>query len=243
MRIIKKLSALAAGLSAVTVMASVPVSAQSNHNGYRQGDHHKGASHTLQGVRKHNIVKLDQSSGAAVDVATEADCSTHTLTAQVTNKTNQKITPNVTFNGDQPTLPSTIPIEPGKIGYYFYNFSGNHLMIKTEVNVDGQAPVTASPIMHCQEPVSFRVDAASTSAVTGYLTNNSSMVSQTVLTRVNNGDIRTESLAPGETRLIALPFNGQEGQTSAYVEIGNTTGYEGNYTVDLTKPIVRPLEK
>ena len=244
MRIIKKLSVFAVGLSTVTMMASVPVSAQSNHNGDRNNNEHRmGAPHSLQSVRKHNVVKLDQSSGAAVDITTEADCSTHTLTAQATNKTDAKIIPTVTFNGDQPTLPSNTPIEPGKTGYYFYNFSSNHFMVKTEVHVDGQAPVTVSPTIHCQEPVSFRVDAVSTSAVTGYLTNNSSLVSQTVLTRVNNGNIRTESLAPGETRLIALPFNGQEGQTSAYVEIGTTNGYAGNYTVDLSKPIVRPLEK
>ncbi|HJP96039.1 MAG TPA: hypothetical protein VJ843_01565 [Candidatus Saccharimonadales bacterium] len=239
MRIVKKLSLLAAGLSTVTVMAAVPVSAQSSQSSHATTN----AKTTLKGVSKHNVVKLDQSSGAAVDVSTEVDCSMHTLTAKVTNKTDQKITPNVTFNGDQPTLPSTYPIEPGRTAYYFYNFSGNHLLVKTVVDVDGQDPVTVSPTMNCLEPVSFRVDAASASAVTGYLTNNSSLVSQTVLTRVNNGDIRTESLAPGETRLIALPFNGQAGQSNAYVEIGTTTGYEGSYSVDLTKPIIRPLEK
>lgn len=236
MRIVKRLSMLAAGLSTVTVMAAAPVSAQSSQGA-------QAARPVLKGISKHSVVKLDQSSGAAVDVATEADCSMHTLTAKVTNKTDKKITPNVTFNGEEPTLPSTYPIEPGKTGYYFYNFSGNHLLVKTVVDVDGQDPVTTSPIMNCQEPVSFRVDAVSASAVTGYLSNNSSLVSQIVLTRVNNGDIRTESLAPGETRLIALPFNGQEGQTNAYVEIGTTAGYEGSYSVDLSKPIIRPLEK
>jgi hypothetical protein len=134
-------------------------------------------------------------------------------------------------------VPSSFPIEAGKSANYFYPFNGNHLMVKTKVAVDGQEPVIVSPTIHCSEPVSFKVDKTSSSAVTGYLTNNSSFVSQTVLTRVGNGDIHTESLAPGESRLIALPFTGSEGQIYAFVEIGTTAGYEGTYSIDLTQPL------
>ena len=49
---------------------------------------------SLEEVKEPQIsVKLLQQSAAAVDVDTELDCSTHTLTAKVTNKTNTAITP------------------------------------------------------------------------------------------------------------------------------------------------------
>lgn len=223
MRIAKSMAAVVVGLSSVAlVTATSPVSAK--------------ASPTKV---KHTLVALEQKSGTAVDVSTEVDCTTHTISAKVTNKLNGEITPTVTFNKDEPTLPSTFPIGPGKTGSYFYNFSGNHLLVDTSVAVDGYEAVTVSPTVHCEEPISFRVDQTSKSAVTGYLQNNSSLVSQTALTRVNNGDIRTEVLAPGESRLVALPFTANEGQRTAWVTIGTATGYEGTYSVDLTKkPII-----
>jgi len=223
MRIAKSMAAVVVGLSSVAlVTATAPVSAKANPT-----------------KTKHTLVALEQKSGAAVDVSTEVDCTTHTISAKVTNKLDSKITPTVTFNKDEPTLPSTFPIEPGKTGSYFYGFSGNHLLVDTTIAVDGYEAVTVSPTIHCEEPVSFRVDQTSKSAVTGYLQNNSSLVSQTVLTRVNNGDIHTEVLAPGESRLVALPFTANEGQNSAWVTIGTATGYEGTYSVDLTKnPII-----
>ena len=226
MRIAKSMVAVAVGLSSIALMsATSPVSATSKSMGGKQ----------------HATLALEQQSNTAINVNTEVDCTTHTVTAKVTNKLTHKITPHVTFNKDQPSLPITFPIGAGKTGNYLYNYSGNHLMIKTVVSVDGYADVTVDPTIHCEEPVSFSVDATSKSAVTGYLQNNSNLVPQTVLTRVNNGDIRTETLAPGESRLIALPFTASEGQTSAYVTIGTTTGFEGTYVVDLTQRVVEPL--
>jgi hypothetical protein len=66
------------------------------------------------------------------------------------------------------------------------------------------------------------------------------VVGQTALTRVNGGDIRTESLEPGESRLVALPFATYPGAASAYVNIGTTNGYEGDYLVDLDRPVTLP---
>ena len=223
MRIAKSMTTIVVGLSSIALVTTTsPVSAKANPT-----------------KTKHTLVALEQKSGAAVDVSTEVDCTTHTMSAKVTNKLDKKITPTVTFNKDDPTVPLTFPIGPGKTGNYFYNFSSNHLLVDTSVAVDGYTAVTVSPTIHCEEPISFRVDQTSKSAVTGYLQNNSSLVSQTVLTRINNGDIRTEVLAPGESRLIALPFAASEGQNTAWVTIGTTTGYEGTYSVDLTKnPII-----
>ena len=224
MRIAKSMAAVAVGFSSLALVATAsPVSALSNHNARS----------------KHALMALEQKSGAAVDVSTEVDCTSHTVAAKVTNKLDSKITPIVTFNKDAPSMPSTFPIEPGKTNTYLYNYTGNHLMMDVSVSVDGYQDTVVSPTIHCEEPISFSLDATSKSAVTGYLQNNSSLVSQTVLTRVNNGDIHTETLAPGESRLIALPFAAHEGQTTAWVTIGTTTGYEGSYSVDLTKsPIV-----
>jgi hypothetical protein len=195
-----------------------------------------------QVIKSKKMLALDENSNAAVSVNTELDCANHTLTAKVTNKLKTNITPDVTFNDQQPTLPSNLPIEPGKTGYYYYNYSGNNLLVNTEVSVDGYSPLSLSPTLYCSEPVSFQVTGASDGAVVGTLTNNSSLVSQTVLTRVNNGDVRTEALQPGESRLIALPFASYPGATDAYVVIGTTNGYQGAYSVNLDQPpIMRPL--
>lgn len=226
MRIAKSMAAAAVGLSSVAlVTATSPVSAKAGHTSTKQ----------------HALMALEQKSGTAVDVDTEVDCTTHAMTAKVTNKLSQKITPTVTFNKENPSLPVTFSIGPGKTANYLYNFSGNHLAMNVTVSVDGHEDLAVDPTIHCEEPVSFRVDQTSKSAVTGYLQNNSSLVPQTVLTRVNNGDIHTEVLAAGETRLVALPFTASEGQTSAYVTIGTTTGFEGTYNVDLTKRIIEPM--
>lgn len=226
MRIIKRISALAAGLSAATIMATVPVSAQATNT-----------AATLKGVGdKHNVVALDTSNNAVASVSTEMDCTMHSMKATVTNNSSAAITPTVTFNDRAPGVPPSFSINPGESGSYFYQFSGNHMLITTKVSIDGQDPIILTPTVNCQEPISFRVDKTSASAVTGYITNNSSLVSQTVLTRVNSGDIHVESLAPGETRLIALPFTANEGQMYAFIEVGTTAGYEGMYSVDLTQP-------
>lgn len=245
MRIPKRLARAATGVSAFAIVATaVPtagVSAQSNH-----GDDTKKDTHNFgqKKADKKQIVTLAAVKNAAVDVNTELDCTSHMLSAKVTNKTNAEITPTVTFNKDEPTIPSSYPIKPGKSATYFYNFTGNHLLVDTKVSVASYEDVISSSTLHCSEPVSFTVDQVSESAVTGYLANNSSLVPQTVLTRVNSGDIRTETLQPGESRLIALPFTSYEGQTSAQVTIGTTEGFEGSYWVDLKDGgIIRPLEE
>ena len=228
MKIAKPLAAAATGASTlalvVTAAPAVPVSAQAD------GD---TSDKKMQPKLQKKLIKLQQASNAAVDVTTELDCNTHTLSARITNKTDAKITPTVTFNGQEPTMPSNFPIEPGKSATYFYNFSGNHMLYDINVSVDTFSDVTASPTVHFSESFSFTYEQTSDTAVTGYLANNSSMVGQTVLLRVGAGDIRTEVLEPGESRLVALPFTGYEGQENAYLTVGNTTGFESTYTVPL----------
>lgn len=188
---------------------------------------------SLEEVKEPQVsVKLLHQNNAAVDVDTELDCSTHTLTAKVTNKTNTEITPDVTFNEDEPNFEGAA-IEPGETGNYYYSYSGNNLLMETVVNVDTYDPVVVSPMLDCMEPVSFTVSESSSSAVVGTLRNNSTIVPQAVYTRVGSGDIRLETLQPGESRTVALPFTGFEGQTHAYVTVANWAGYESSYSVEI----------
>lgn len=232
MGLTKKLSMVAIGLTTAGSVAVVtPVSAQTP------------VSATQMGSKQHTLLKLDAKSGTAVDLETQLDCNSHTLTAQVTNTTKAKITPTVTFDKKTPSFPAGTSIEPGKTASYIYNFTGNRMMIDVTVAVSGHEDVTSLPLLSCAEPVSFRVDQTSESAVTGYLTNNSSLVPQTVLTRVNSGDVHTETLAAGETRLIALPYKGYDDQKFVGVTIGTTDGFEGTYSINLDDQIIRPLDK
>lgn len=226
MKIARSITALVAVVIAVLALVGAP----------------SAAVHAQPSKVGKELVALDQSGNAAVGVQTELDCSSHTFTAKVTNKLGDNISPDVTFNDAQPELPSSMPIEPGKTGNYYFSYSGNHLLMKTKVMVDGYNAVTVTPTFNCEEPLSFQVTQTSSSAVIGRLTNNSDLVAQTALLRVDNGDIRTENLAAGESRIVALPFTPNQGQVSAYVNIGNTTGYEGSYSVDLNQtPPVTPL--
>jgi dipeptidyl aminopeptidase/acylaminoacyl peptidase len=186
-------------------------------------------------TQSQKILKLKTTRNSDVDVSTELDCSTHTLSAKVTNKSTATIHPDVTFNNEAPTIPSTLPIEPGKTANYFYSYSNNNRLVNVDVKGDTFGDVKTSPTLYCLEPVSFTVTNQSSSAVVGDLRNNSTLVPQTVYTRVNNGDVRLETLTPGESRTIALPFNGVSGQTSAMVTIGTPAGYESSYSVDLNK--------
>jgi hypothetical protein len=168
----------------------------------------------------------------------------HQLTANVTNNTKGNITPKVTFNNVPPSYDYTPTIKPGNTAAYAYDYSGNYVYVDVKVMVDGQADTVLTPRLLCNEPVTFRVDNASIGAVTGYLQNNSTLLPQTVLTRVGSGDIRTEVLAPGESRLIALPFTGFPGQEYAFVTIAVVGGYESTYNVNLSQPPIplpRPL--
>lgn len=153
-----------------------------------------------------NIQKLNTKSETSVDVMTELDCSSHTLTAIVKNKTTATIHPVVTFNDEQPRISDPLPIKSGETGRYTYSFSGNNIMVDVVVKGDTFGVVETSPTLNCLEPVSFKVTDWSDSAVVGELRNNSTIVPQTVYTQVNNGDVRLETLEPGETRLVAMPF-------------------------------------
>jgi hypothetical protein len=187
------------------------------------------------------VLKLKTVGNAAVDVATELDCSTHTITAKVTNNTSTTIHPNISFNGELQEMPEPIPIEPGKTQSYFYSYTGNNTPIQIEVSGDTFSTVTADPDANCLEPVSFRATDWSNSAVVGSLSNNSTLVPQTVYVQVGDGDVRLETLQPGETRTIAMPFNGYPEQTSAYVTVATAAGYESSYMIDLEKPVVPPI--
>ena len=191
------------------------------------------------------ILPTDESTNAAITVKTELDCNAHGINATVQNNTQTDITPKVTFNG----LPSTYnyepTIKPGKTATYFYSYNGNNMPMQVKVKVDGQADTVLNPRLNCQEPVSFRLDAASTSAVTGYLHNNSTLLPQTVLLRVGMGDVRTEVLAPGESRLVALPFTGTPEQRYAFVTLAVVGGgFESTYSIDLQQqlPPIIPLD-
>jgi len=183
----------------------------------------------------------DQASNSAIDVQTSLNCNTHVLTAKVTNKATSDITPNITFNKQPPVVNMPTPIKPGQTASYFYDYSGNNRLVNVEVDVDTYKPVKLDPMLTCNEPVSFQVTDASSSAVGGILTNNSTFVAQVALTQVGDGDIHVENLQPGEARFVALPFNGMPGQTMAEVNIGTATGFEGSYFVDLTQPPVTPI--
>jgi hypothetical protein len=191
------------------------------------------------------ILPIGESTNSAITVKTELDCNSHTVTATVQNNTQADITPKVTFDG----LPSSYnyepTVKPGKTATYTYSYTGNNSPMQVKVKVDGQTDTVLNPRLNCQEPVSFRADAVSSSAVTGYLSNNSSLLPQTVLLRVGMGDVRTEILAPGESRLVALPFTGMPEQQYAFITIATAgSGLESTYSVNLRQqlPPVVPLD-
>lgn len=226
----KKVLLAGAALSIVSVVATAPAAHAMDLSSVQPTQ--------KELLKKEKNVKLAAESNAAVDVSTELNCSNHTLTATVTNKTKGDITPTVTFNEEKPTYAVTWPIEPGKKATYFWSFSGNNILADVNVQVDTYEDVSVSPMINCSEPVSFAVTATSESMVSGRLTNNSSFVAQTVYTRVNGGDVRVENLNPGESRLVAMPFNSlYPNPKTAFVAIGTDDGFEGTYTVDLTQPV------
>lgn len=220
MRILKKLAAAGAGtgLFAASIVA-IPFG---------------GA------VSAASVSTNDFGTNKAVDVQTELDCNTHTLTAKVTNKTAGDITPNVTFDQLPPSLPSNMPIKPNDTGYYFYNYSGNNHRLMLKVAVDTFDPLKMDPMLRCNEPVSFTATDASQSAVAGILTNNSSMVAQVALTQAMSGDVHVESLEPNEARFVAMPFTGYPDQQMAFVSVGTTSGFQTSYTIDLNQPVIPP---
>lgn len=190
-----------------------------------------------------DTLQLATQQNDAVDVSTELNCNYHMLTAKVTNTTDSTITPKVTFDLQTPAYDNPTPLNPGQTRSYSYNFSGNNVVTDVEVSVDTFNPVKLSPTLSCQEPVTFTASSTSSSAITGMLRNNSTMVGQTVLTRVGSGNVHVENLNPGESRLVAIPFTGYNDQQSASVSIGTTAGYQSMYTVDLDNSPIIPLKQ
>ena len=195
---------------------------------------------SLESIKEPQKLQLKTDSNSKMDVATDVDCSSHTLTARVTNKTSATIHPDVTFNDEQMKAPAP-PINPGMTGNFVYDFSGNYLMVDVKVQSDSAGTIESSPLLNCLEPVSFKVTDWSDSAVVGELQNNSTLVPQTVYTQVNSGDVRLETLEPGETRLVAMPFKPYVQQTAAFVRIATAAGYESSYLVDLEKVPLPPV--
>ena len=189
------------------------------------------------------IKQLEVRSNSAASVQTELNCTTHMMTAEVTNNLDAPISPKVTFNNEDPMWAGPDEIAAGQSVSYFWSYTGNNLLATTQVKVDGYDPVVLKPTINCTEPVTFQKTDASESTVVGTLTNNSSFVGQTVFLRVGMGDIRTESLAPGESRLVSIPFDGYDGQKSANLSVGTPYGYAGSYNIDLTGGSVIPFDE
>jgi len=223
---------LAAGVAILPVVAVVGVAAPASAINLPSRE-------TVKDMVRH----LDVRSNAAVSVETELNCSTHMITAKVTNNLDKPISPKVTFNDEDPTWIGPDEIKAGQTASYFWAYTGNNVLAVTQVSVDGYDPVILKPTINCAEPVTFRMTDASESTVVGMLTNNSSFVGQTVFLRVGMGDIRTESLSPGESRLVSVPFDGYDGQLTASLSIGTAYGYDGSYIIDLTGGVVIPLGK
>jgi hypothetical protein len=247
MRTKSKVTTLAAGLSLCALTTALPLASVSaapapSPGAAKVSSAAKNIKKTLTNDAKISqpVIKLDQVTGQAVMVATEVDCNSHRLTARVTNTTAADITPRVTFNTWPASYDYAPTIKPGKTASYQYNFSGNQLPVAVKAAVDGHEDALANPTVSCTEPVTFRVDGASSSTVTGYLQNNSTLLPQTVLMRVGSGDVRTETLAPGESRLVGLPFSGFPNQKYASVTIAVVGGYESTYNVNLEQPQTLP---
>jgi hypothetical protein len=193
-----------------------------------------GATATMaKGAQK---AALATDSNAVIAASTEVDCMSHSLTVKVKNTSNEELTPKITYNGQDPLYLDDLAIQPGKERSYFWSYNGNYLMTKIVLSVDGQEDLTLNPTLTCAEPVTFTATEASESTIVGTLSNNSSLLPQTVLLRVGAGDVRTEILEPGETRLISLPYTGYEDQKQATVWVTTAAGIESNYTINLEHP-------
>ncbi len=182
----------------------------------------------------------------AVNVQTEYDCSTHSLSAEVTNKLNTDINPSVYFDQTSPDIPgyppdggqSPMPIKPGEHQRYLYGFSGHNQIIPVQVSVDGHSDVKLDPMIACQEPVSFQVTQYSPNTVVGYLTNNNFSYPQTVtLSTGLNSAQQNVTLQPGESTLVSVPFHSYPEQQMVLVTVSNGPGFQSSYSVDLTKPL------
>lgn len=186
---------------------------------------------------------------AAVNVQTEYDCNTHSITADVTNKLATDITPSVVFNQFTPEDPGQLPaggnlpqspIKPGEHRRYLYNYSGNNLLMPVKVSVDGYTDVTLDPMLNCQEPVSFKVTDYSEKMVTGYLTNNNTAYPQSVTIIGPDGQRQDVTLEKGRGAEIAISFDGASDLQGVSFMISNGPNYQSSYFVDMTQPLPTP---
>ena len=176
------------------------------------------------------VLKEDESS--SFGLKTEIDPGDHTLWATVTNKTDQAVTPQVTFNGESPIYSSELPIEPGKSQKYAYYFTGNSFVVEVKVSAEGLETAKSPAFVDIQEPVSFQASETNDTVVIGTLRNNSTLVPQTVYTKINDAT-KIEHLKPGEWRTIAVPHTAREGQKTTSLTIATGAGYESYYWVEL----------
>lgn len=185
---------------------------------------------------------LKSDANASFDVKTELNAGDHVLWTTVSNKTDKPVTPQVTFNGEEPLYAFPMPIEPGENRMYAYYFSGNEFSVEVKVMGEGLESVTSLVNIAIQEPVSFTATETSDTAIIGTLRNNSTLVPQTVYTRVANGDVHVENLKAGESRTVVMSHMAVEGQEQAAITIATSTGYESGYWVELgLKPLPHPI--
>ncbi len=193
-------------------------------------------------VSQANLQPLIKEGNAVMDVQTELNCNHHQIEASITNKSGADIEPGFNLNGYKLNIPD-LSIKPGDTQRFFLPYSGNDYTAQLEVVVDAQQPLKLTPSIHCNEPISFRVTNTSSSGMSGYLTNNSSFVGQTVFVRVNGNLEKHELLGRSESREIFIQFEqspemgvtaGGELQTVA-LQLGTPDGYQGSYIVDLNR--------
>lgn len=176
---------------------------------------------------------LKQEANTSFEVKTEVDAGDHTLKAMVTNKSSKSVVPTVTFNGELPLYTSDVPLKPGETRPYFYYFTGNNMLVDVQVSGEGMETVSSSVMVDIQEPVSFQATETNDTVIIGTLRNNSTLVPQTVYTKVGSGDVHIEYLEPGESRTIAMSHTAVDEQKVAGATIATGAGYESRYSVEL----------
>jgi hypothetical protein len=184
---------------------------------------------------------------AAVNVQTEYSCSSHMLTADVKNKLDKDISPQVIFDQLAPDMPGMPPfggysptIKPGESAKYMFYTSGDQRVIPVSVGVDGYDPVKVDPLADCNEPVSLKVTDFSSKGIVGWLTNNNSSYPQTVKLTVGAGPSQEVTLLKNQSVQVVLPFDGTPEQTAVSLTVTTGPDYESHYVVDLTVPIPVP---
>ena len=185
---------------------------------------------------------------AAVNVQAEYNCSTHTLYTDVKNKLDKDITPKVMFDqmtpdaaGYPPLGGSEASIKPGESYKYMFGFSGGNRPIPVSVAVDGYDPVEIDPFANCNDPVTFTVTGHSSKMVRGYLSNTNPDYPQKVTLAAGfNGQKQDVTLLEGSSVEVAIPFNGNDQTTIAFVSVSTGPSYSSSYMVDLTTPVLLP---